>query len=138
MKEQTNKYLYKIEADTYATGEELEALEKNIDTVIDSKWSDALNTSGYIADCILKAKKFYTIKVETVIIEGNTEGENTSYNILVVGEDGATSTFFLPNGKNGAAPDFITKTYGGRIVYDTSDEDSNISSSKVVDKLSEL
>ena len=129
MNEQTNKYLYKTQANSYATGEELKALEKNIDTLIDSKWNDALNTSGYIADCILKAKKFYTVRVETVVIEDG----GTSYNVLVVGEEGVTSTFFLPNGKNGAAPDFITKTHEGRIVYDASDKDANISSSKVVD-----
>lgn len=128
MTEQTNKYLYKSQAGTYATGAELEALEKNIDTLIDAKWNDALNTSGYIADCILKAKKFYTIRVETVVIDGG-ENEDTSYNILVVGEEGATSTFFLPNGKN----NFSIKTCEGRIIYDTTEEDSNISSSKVVD-----
>ena len=100
MEKQTNKYLYKSQANTYATGEELAALKKNIDTLIDAKWNDALNTSGYIADCILKAKKFYTIKVETVVISSEGGGEDSSYNILVVGEEGATSTFFIPNGKN--------------------------------------
>ena len=127
MEKQTNKYLYKSQANTYATGEELAALEKNIDTLIDAKWNDALNTSGYIADCILKAKKFYTIKVETVVISSGGDGEDSSYNILVVGEEGATSTFFIPNGKN----NFDVKTYQGVITYDTSEEDSDISSAKV-------
>lgn len=129
---QTNKYLYKVQADKYATEEELLALSKNIDNLIDGKWNDALNTSGYIADCILKAKKFFTIKVETVVIDGGVDSEDTSYTTLVVGEEGVKSKFFIPNGKKNSLPNYTVKEITGRFTYDSENADESISSSKVV------
>ena len=127
MTEQTNKYVYKVEQDKYTPYTEFNDLKDHIDELIDKKWNDALDQSGYIADCILKGRRFYTLKVETEVIE--SAGSDLEYTSLVVGEEDTTSTFFIPNGPG----KFIEKTMEGICRCTYSEDSTRISSSKVVD-----
>lgn len=123
---QTNKYLYKSQAGQYTTSEDLTNVQESIMDVIDDRWNNALSTSGYIADCILSAKRFYTLKTEVFTVAGD---DSISYNKLIVGGPEEDSVFFIPSGVN----NYTKKTIRKRLEYTFTDigESGNISSGKV-------
>lgn len=126
---QTNKYLYLAEADTYATNEDIADLNERMDELIEGKWNDALNRSGYIADCVLRAQRPFSIRIEKVSVKDSMGEVVSTYHKLIVGEEGKTASFYVPNGPN----NYSIVQYTGELLYNNSEANSQISSSKVVD-----
>lgn len=130
---QTNKYVYLSQVGDYVSGDDFknlaDSIEKSVGQAVEEKWDDAFSTSGYIADCILKAPRLYNFVIETLIANSTTGGEVATSNRLVIGENGEESTFYLPDGPK----NYIVKKMTGRLEYNSLDTDQYISSSKVVD-----
>ena len=124
---QTNKFLYEVQSSDFATTEDFNDFKEEVHELIQDGWERFFSNTGYLADCVLKGKKFFDVKVEVNSFTSTEGGESVTYkvNSLTVGEDGEESKFFIPNGVN----NFLAKTINTKLVYSSLAQD--ISDGKV-------